>query len=455
MFKFNTSIFKAYDIRGIYQQDIDADLAFKIGQAFAVFMKTDAGKENLNLAVARDMRLSSPILYDKVIEGITAQGVDVTEFGLASTPTFYFGVGKLNLDGGIQVSASHNPSEYNGFKLVRRQAIPVSGDTGIMQIRDLVISDQFTPAANHGSVAQYKNLLDDHVAYDLESVDVSRIKPLKVVVDAANAMGGPMFEKLFAKLPCELLKLNFDLDGTFPAHEADPLKDANNRQLQQKVLAMGADLGIALDGDADRIFFVTNEGVTVEPAIVRGILSQIFLRDNPGAKICYDIRPGKITPDMIVEAGGTPIVTKVGHSLIKEKAREVGAVFAGESSGHFFVKMPFGFFEAPMICALKFLQEISESGQTFSAYVKPLYRYSHSGEINFEVNDKGMVFQKLRDRYVGNLKYDFDGLSFEWDDWWFNVRPSNTENKVRLNLEAVSSEIMNEKVKEVSDLIQG
>ncbi|PIR94529.1 phosphomannomutase/phosphoglucomutase [Candidatus Falkowbacteria bacterium CG10_big_fil_rev_8_21_14_0_10_39_11] len=449
----NSSIFKAYDIRGIYEQDIDADLAFRIGQAFAVFMKTDAQKEDLNLAVARDMRLSSQILYDKVVAGIVSQGVNVTKLGMISTPTFYYGVGKLALDGGIQVSASHNPAEYNGFKLVREKAIPVSGETGIMDIRDLVIANQFQTSPNAGIVSEYQNLIDEHVDFALEHVDLDKIKSLKIVVDVANAMGGPMFEKLFAKLPCELLRLNFELDGTFPSHEADPLKDENNAQLHKKVLAMQADMGIALDGDADRIFFVTNEGVTVEPAIIRGILSQIFLRENPGAKICYDVRPGKITPDMIEEAGGVPIVTKVGHSLIKEKAREVGAVFAGESSGHFFAKLPFGFFEVPMICALKVIQELSESGKTFSDFVKPLYRYSHSGERNFEVDDKGAVFEKLRNRYGGNLQYDFDGLSFTWDDWWFNVRPSNTENKVRLNLEAVNDELMNEKVKEVSDLI--
>jgi len=268
-------------------------------------------------------------------------------------------------------------------------------------------------------------------------------------------MGGPLFEALFKHLPCELIHLNAELDGTFPAHEADPLKDENNKQLQEKVLSEQADLGIAFDGDADRIFFVTNEGVTVEPAIIRGILSMLFLRKNPGAKICYDVRPGKITSDMIEENGGVPIVTKVGHSLIKEKAREVGAVFAGESSGHFFVKTEFGIFEMPMICAMMLMQELSENDKTFSEYVKPLYRYSHSGEINFEVEDKDAVFVRLRQKYAENLKYDFDGLSFEWPDWWFNVRPSNTENKVRLNLEAVSDEIMGQKLEEVKKVIVG
>jgi len=264
-----------------------------------------------------------------------------------------------------------------------------------------------------------------------------------------------MFKKFFDKLPCELIHINAELDGTFPAHEADPLKDENNKQLQDKVLETGADLGIALDGDADRIFFIDNEGKTIEQSIVRGILAKLFLVKNPGATICYDIRPGKITEDMILENGGKPVVTKVGHSLIKEKAREVGAVFAGESSGHFFVKLPFGIFETPMIVSLFLLQELSEAGKTVSEYIKPLQRYFHSGEINFSVEDKDAVFNKLKEIYKENLKYDFDGVTFEWEDFWFNVRASNTESKMRLNLEARTKEIMEEKRGEISLVING
>ncbi|MBT4722769.1 phosphomannomutase/phosphoglucomutase, partial [Candidatus Falkowbacteria bacterium] len=264
----------------------------------------------------------------------------------------------------------------------------------------------------------------------------------------------PMFEKLFAKLPCELIHINANLDGTFPAHEADPLKEENNKQLQDRVIKEKADLGIALDGDGDRLFLIDNEGKIVDPAIVRGILAKVFLAKNSGAKVCYDIRPGKITEDMIREYGGEPIVTRVGHSLIKEKAREVDAVFAGESSGHFFLKLPFGFFEVPMIVTLKILEELSVSGKTFTDYIKPLQKYFHSGELNFEVDDKQVVFDRLKEKYSDNLQYDFDGMSFEFDDFWFNVRPSNTENKVRLNLEAKTEEIMIKKKNEVSLIIK-
>lgn len=450
----DTSIFKAYDIRGVYPEQLDESLAYKMGQALAEMIKKEEKKEELTIVVGRDMRLSSDSLTNKVMAGIVDQGVNVVDIGLVSTPTFYFAVAKNGYDAGIQVSASHNPQQYNGFKMVRKNAIPISGDTGIMDLRDAVVKNEFPLIEKKGVITKRDKAIEEHVDYALDYLDVTKIKPLKVVVDSSNAMGGPMFEALFEKLPCELIKVNFELDGTFPNHEADPLKDENNEQLRKKMLEVGADLGIALDGDADRIFFLDDTRKTVEPAIIRGILSQVFLRDKPGSKICYDIRPGRITIDMIEEAGGEPIVTRVGHSLIKEKAREVGAVFAGESSGHFFLKLPFGIFETPMIMALVILQELSEANKTFSEFVKPLYRYAHSGEINSEVTDKQDVFDRLKEKYGANLKYDFDGMSFEWEDWWFNVRPSNTENKVRLNLESKTREIMEEKTKEVLSIIR-
>jgi len=451
----NQNIFKAYDIRALYPEELDEDLAYKIGRAYAELIKKEVKKERITVAVGQDMRISSPNLTEAVIRGITDQGVNVADIGLASTPTFYFGVGYYGYDGGLQVSASHNPGKYNGFKITRAAAAPISGETGIMEIRDAVIQNVIPAKAGiQGSIKKREGVLAEQIKFALTQADVKKIKPFKVVIDTANGMGGPLAEELFKHLPCELVKMYFELDGNFPNHEADPLKDENNRELQKKILETGADLGIALDGDADRIFFVDNTGKTVEPAIVRGILAKIFLRDNPGAKICYDIRPGKITVDMIEEGGGIPIVTKVGHSLIKEKMREVDSVFAGESSGHFFVKMPHGTFEAPEIIILKILQELSESGKVFSEYIAPLQKYWHSGEINFAVSDKEAVFEKLKEKYGANLQYDFDGLSFQWPEWWFNVRASNTENKMRLNLEAVSEKIMKEKTKEVSDIIK-
>lgn len=452
---FPSHIFKAYDIRGTYPDEITETLAYTIGQAYAEFMKTELKKSAPTLVVCQDMRASSPLLKAQVVRGLTAQGVNVVDIGLASTPTFYFGVAFYGYDGGIQITASHNPAKFNGFKMVRARAIPISGDTGIMTIRDMAERGVFPSGAQTGMVTARTGVLEEQIAYALQQVDPAGIKPYTVVVDAANAMGAPLVTELFKHLPCTLVPLYFDLDGNFPNHEADPLKDENNRFLQEKVLTTHADLGIAFDGDADRIFFVDNTGKTINPAIVRGILAKIYLREYPGAPICYDIRPGKITVDMITEAGGVPVVTKVGHSLIKEKAREVGAVFAGESSGHFFVQAPHGFFEMPEIVILKILEELSASGRTAREYVAPLERYAHSGEINFSVPDKQAVFARLRARYGDHLTYDFDGFTFTYDDWWFNVRASNTENKVRLNLEGTAKDIVLEKTKEVSACIEG
>lgn len=455
MIEINDNIFKAYDIRGVYGRDFDEQLAYRLGRAFAELLKSETGRETVNLGVSQDMRLSSPILYENLIKGILEQGVNVMEFGLVATPTFYFGVAKNRLDGGIQVSASHNPPEYNGFKLVRDSAMAVSSETGIMTLKQAVKQNEFPSVSVKGHlIGKVENLLDEQVVFAIRQGDVTKIKPFKIVVDSANAVGGPMIKALFDRLPVKVEYLNFELDGSFPAHEADPLKDKNNQQLQNKVLESGADLGVALDGDGDRIFFIDNQGRTVEPAIVRGILAKIFLQENPGATICYDIRPGKITEDMIVENGGKPVVTRVGHSLIKEKAREVNAIFAGESSGHYFVKLPFGFFEEPLIVVSKFLIELSIAELSLSEYIKPLQRYFHSGEINFGVNDKQAVFNAIKEKYGDHLQYDFDGLSFVWEDWWFNVRASNTENVVRLNLESVAQSLTQEKVAEITELIK-
>ena len=454
MIEINDKIFKAYDIRGVYGEDFDDELAYRLGRSFAELLKSETGRETVNLGVARDMRLSSENLYQRLIDGILEQGVNVIEFGLLSTPTFYFGVAKNRLDGGIQVSASHNPPQYNGFKLVRAGANSVSSETGIMTLKQAVEKNEFPFVANKGYRAgKMDNLIDEQVDFALQNVNFRKIKPYKIIVDSANAMGGPLIKALFDRLPVEVEYLNFELDGSFPAHEADPLKDKNNKQLQQKVIESGADFGVALDGDGDRIFFIDNQGKTVEPAIVRGILAKIFLQENPGATICYDIRPGKITEDMILQYGGKPVVTRVGHSLIKEKAREVGAVFAGESSGHYFVKTPFGFFEEPLTVVIKFLLELSASNLSLSAYIKPLQRYFHSGEINFGVKDKQLVFNTLKEKYGDHLQYDFDGLSFTFDDWWFNVRASNTEDVMRLNLEAKNQVILDEKIEEIQQLM--
>lgn len=449
------SIFKAYDIRGIYPTELNEKTAYNVGRAFAELLrKENPQAKKLTVVLGSDMRLSGPALTAEILRGLIEGGLAVVDVGLVSTPTFYFSVAYFSYDGGIMVSASHNPKEYNGFKLVRRRAMPIGRGTGMETLEQLATSGTFSKPEKTGSVTEKKNVLAAQVKNDLKYGNVKKIKSLKIVADAANAMGALYLDALFKKLPCELVKMNFELDGTFPAHEADPLKEENLKDLSARVVAEKADLGIATDGDGDRIFFVDNEGSPVEPAIIRGILAKIFLADNPGAKIAYDIRPGRITRDMIEQYGGTPIVTKVGHSLIKDQAIREGAYFAGESSGHFFLNMEHGCYEVPMIVTLKLLQEFSESGKTVADYVRPLKKYFHSGEINSKVRDVKEVIEAVASKYQDGTIDRLDGVSIEYHDFWFNVRGSNTEPVIRLNLEARTKELMHKKRDEVLSLIR-
>lgn len=453
----NPNIFKAYDIRGIYGQDLDEKTAYLLGQVYVQLRKYDGKTDKMNIVVAGDMRLSTPLLKESLIKGIISAGADVIDIGIASTPTFYFAVAYFNYDGGIIVSASHNPKEWNGFKIVREKAVPVSGETGIYRLRELALSDssvsQEVELLKIGKIIKNDTVLKNQIEHDLQFADLNKIKPLKIVADTANGMGAQYIAALFKHLSCELIEMNFELDGTFPAHEADPLKEKNMEELKKKIIEIKADLGIAIDGDGDRIFFVDDQGKTISQSIIRGILSKIFLREKPGSKICYDIRPGRITRDMIEENGGIPIVTRVGHSLIKEQALKEGAYFAGESSGHFFLNMDIGCFEVPTIIILKLLREFSENGQPVSEYIKPYQKYFHSGEINSVVKDKEKIFQAILDKYADAQINKLDGITVEYPDFWFNVRDSNTEPKLRLNLEAVNRKKMEEKRDEVLNII--
>ncbi|MBT3464425.1 phosphomannomutase/phosphoglucomutase [archaeon] len=448
------AIFKAYDIRGIYPDQLDEETVFRIGRAYCEILKEEIG-HSPTIVVGRDMRLSSPQLSQKIMEGITIQGGNVIYIDLASTPTFYFATSVYEADGGMQISASHNPKEYNGVKIVKKNAFPVGYDTGINEIEKRVLKNEFIESDIKGNIEKREGILDKEVDFSLAFGDISKIKPLKVVADPANSMGSPFLKKLFDKLPCELIEMNFELDGTFPAHQADPFQEKNIIDLGKKIVETGADIGIATDGDGDRIFFLDNKGKLAEPAIIRGLTAKNVLKKHPGATICYDIRPGKITRDMILENGGKPIVTKVGHSLIKAKGIEVGAEYAGESSGHFFIKTKYGFFETPMIVALIILDELSTSGKSFSELLEPLRKYSHSGEINSKVENKEATMKKLSEIYSNAKDISWlDGITIEFDNWWFNVRPSNTEPLLRLNLEADTKELMEEKRDEILNIIR-
>ena len=457
MLTINPKIFKAYDIRGIYGQDFDNSLAYLLGLAFVRLRQEDgdnSSNEKITIAVGCDMRLSSPDLKAELIRGLLDGGVNVVDLGTVSTPTLYFAVGKYNYHGGIIVSASHNPKEWNGFKLVRKKGVPVSGETGIERLRDIIINEKLIEAEVRGEKTNLLNVLEEEINFSIAQVDINKIGKLKVVADAANSMGALYLKKLFSQLPsCTLIPLNFDLDGSFPAHEADPLKEENLEQLQAAIISQGADLGIATDGDGDRMFFVDNQGKVMNPAVIRGLLAKLFLQEKPGAKIGYDVRPGKITADLISENGGIPVVTRVGHSLIKEQMIAENIYFAGESSGHFYLNSEMGCFEYPNIMILKLLTEFSQSGKTTSEYLNKYNKYFLSGEINREVADKEAVFKKIAETYSDASINWLDGVSVTYPNYWFNVRGSNTEEKVRLNLEAVTEDLMKSKTEEVLKII--
>lgn len=445
----NPSIFKAYDIRGVYKKDLDEKTAYSLGLAYVKLRKEDLksnGQEKkLKIVISCDARLSSPSLKKSLINGLLDGGADVIDIGINATPTFYFAVAKYKYDGGIMVSASHNPKEWNGFKLTREKAIPVSGDSGISFLKEKIINNELEKAKKRGNLKIKKGVLKDQIKHDLKYAKIKKIKPFKIVIDPANAVGALFLDELFKHLPTQLIKINFKLDGNFPAHEADPIKKENLKQLQLEVLKQKADLGISTDGDGDRIFFINNKGKLIDQSIIRGLLAKLFLEEKPKSKIGFDIRPGKITEDLILENGGEPIKTKVGHSLIKEQMLKENIYFSGESSGHFFLNMPIACFEVPNIVILKLLEEFSKHELTISEQTKQYHKYFHSGEINKEVKDKNKVFKNLEKKYKNGKIDKLDGLSVSFKDFWFNVRASNTENKIRLNLEAINKKILKEK----------
>lgn len=456
MLTINPEVFKAYDIRGIYGQDFDGELAYRLGLAFVELRREDGdldANKKMQVAVAADMRLSSPSLKEALVNGLLDAGADVIDLGLAATPTFYFAVGKYNYDGGIMVSASHNPKEWNGFKVVRKKGAPVSGETGITTLKEKIIANNFPLASQRGNLTVRNNILDDELEYTWSLVNKSSLRNFKIVADTANGMGALYLEKLFQDLPGEKILLNFSLDGTFPAHEADPLKEENLAELQKTVIERGADLGIATDGDGDRVFFVDNEGKIINQAIIRGLLAKAFLEITPGSKIGYDVRPGQITADLILENGGEPIITRVGHSLIKEQMIKENIFFAGESSGHFYFNSQLGCFEFPSLMILKLLEIFSSSSKLIHEQIKPHQKYFLSGEINRQVADKEAVFGRLKEKYFDGKINNLDGITITYPDFWFNVRGSNTEAKIRLNLEATSQKIMEQKRDEILKLI--
>jgi phosphomannomutase len=447
----NRSIFKAYDVRGLYPSEIDEEAARLIGRGFVAYLGAT------RIAVSRDMRLSSPSLAAAFIEGATEQGADVVDYGMMGTDMMYFAVARDGHDGGVQITASHNPKEYNGIKMVRKEAFPLSGDAGIGDIRDMIDSGRLPPpAARRGSVTT-TDVVQDYVAKVLSFIDVPKIKPFNVVLDAGNGMAGMVAPKLFEHLPCKTTRLCFDVDGTFPNHEANPLIEENRQDIVARVVADKADIGIAWDGDADRCFFIDGSGEFIAGDFITALLAEAFLLKHPGAKIVYDVRASYAVKDTAAKYGGTALMNRVGHAFFKQRMREEGAIFGGEVTGHYYFRDYF-FADNGFIPALLILELMSIKGQTLRELLEPLRaKYFISGEINTKLKDMSLIPAKLdmlSAKYSDGRVYALDGISAEYDDWHFNVRASNTEPMLRLNLEATTPEMMEKKRDEVLALIR-
>jgi phosphomannomutase len=440
-------VFKAYDVRGIYPDELDEEGAYAIGRAYVEQF------EPKGIAVGLDMRLSSPTMASAAIRGACEAGADVIDLGMVGTEMLYFAVGELALDGGIEVTASHNPKEYTGMKIVRRGALPVGGDSGLLEIRDRALAG-FGESERRGEVSHH-DIWPAYVKRVLSFIDVSAVKPLRVVIDAANGMAGVMLPPVLERLPIDAVPYFFEPDGSFPNHEPNPLLPENREFIVAKTREEGADLGVAFDGDADRCFFVDDTGEFVPGDFVTTLLAESVLQKQPGAKVIYDLRASWAVPETVERAGGVPLINRVGHAFIKQRMREEGATFGGEVSGHYYFR-DFSQADSGVVPFLLMLEIVSRSGQKLSELLRPLReRYFITGELNTPVPDVAVKLQELKERFgpEGTVSH-LDGISVEAGDWHMNVRPSNTEPLLRLNLEARSQELMERKRDEVLAVIR-
>lgn len=436
-------IFKAYDVRGLAPEQLDATLSRQIGAAFGRFVADTEDAEAI--ALGHDMRPTSPEFSAAFAEGVMSQGVDVIDIGLASTDMMYFASGSMDLPGAV-FTASHNPAGYNGIKMCRRGAKPLGGDTGLDTIKE-ASRTLLDPAESTGT-SRSVDLLNDFADHVLSFIDVSSLRPLKVVADTANGMGGLVVPAVFDKLPFDIEIMYPELDGTFPNHPADPLNEENLADLKARVLEVGADIGLAFDGDADRVFLVDANAAGVSGSLTTALVAEQVLENEPGATVLYNLICSKVVPEIIAENGGTSVRTRVGHSFIKAVMADTGAAFGGEHSGHYYFRDNYRA-DSGLIAAVVILSAMSTADKALHEIVEPLRRYRASGEINTKVDDTSVVIDKVAAAYSDFEQDRFDGLTVDCGDWWFNLRPSNTEPLLRLNLEAADDEAVAQRVEEV------
>ncbi|OGE77950.1 MAG: hypothetical protein A2751_02815 [Candidatus Doudnabacteria bacterium RIFCSPHIGHO2_01_FULL_46_14] len=452
-----SNIFHAYDIRGVYPEEINPEIAYRLGWAFAKYLSAQGGSASggkttlpFEVVVGMDMRGSSPFLAREVIRGLNEQGIDVVEIGRVPTPAFYYAVAFREFAAGLMITASHNPKQYNGVKFCGTKAAAIGLGSGLEKIQAYFeSSDEAKRILPRGKMRSLEGINAAYVNQDLSFLNPAKIKKLKIAADPANTMGSLELEELFKRIDCEPIKINWDLNGNMPVHEANPIKPETLRQLQEIIKNEKADFGIATDGDGDRIAFLDEKADIIPSAIVLGLVAQALLKKNPGARIGYDLRSSKITSEMIVEAGGEPVETMVGHSLIKKLMVEKDVMFAGELSSHYYFRENFNY-ESPIFVTAVLLLIRSEIDKPFSEIWRPYNKYFHSGELNFEVADKQAAMDRLEKKYADGKISKLDGLKIGYKDWWFNVRLSNTEPYLRLNLEAETEQEMKQKIAEVS-----
>jgi len=448
----NPAVFKAYDVRGIYPTEVTADLFHQLGRAFVAYLGPG------RYAVSRDMRISSPELAAAFIDGARLQGGHIVDYGLMGTDLMYYAVAADGLDGGAQITASHNPGEYNGCKMVKREAFPLSGEAGIKEMKEMILAGTLpAPPATAGTLEE-RDVMDRYTEHVMGFIDASIIKPFNVVLDAGSGIAGLVAPLLFDRLPCKTTRLCFEVDGTFPNHEANPLIEENRLDITAKVIELGADAGIAWDGDADRCFFLDGSGEFIAGDFITALLAESFLMKHPGSTVIYDVRASYAVKDIVAQYGGRALMNRVGHAFIKARMREEDAIFGGEVTGHYYFRDNF-YADNGFIPALLILELMSKKGLSLRDLLKPLReRYFISGEINTKVPSMDVVPQKiaaLRTEYAHGHVYELDGISVEFDDWHFNVRASNTEPLLRLNLEATTPEIMEKRRDEVLAIVRG
>src|SRR5918998_5014452 len=434
------SIFKAYDIRGVYPESLDEGVATDIGRAFVKHLDLSGSR----VVVARDMRISGEALEKAFIQGVTQAGADVLDLGLVSTDALYFAVGHLEEPGGVMITASHNPKDYNGFKLCREDAIALSGEQGIGQIRDLISSGKLPETADYVGSVEESDIAEDYAKHCLSFIQTENLRPLKIVIDAGNGMAGKMVPPIFEHLPFEYVPMYFDLDGSFPNHPPNPIEPENVRELQERVVAEGADFGVAFDGDADRCFIIDENGTTISGDLAAALIAKNVLEKEPGATILCSAVCSKAFPELVEGEGGRAIRTKAGHSIIKPQMRENDAAFGGEHSGHFYFRDNY-FADSGIIAMLTVAELVARQDGPLSDLLAPIDPYVRSGEINSEVEDQEATLKRVEEHYAqrGDPKIDhLDGLTVDYGDWWFNLRPSNTEPLLRLNVEASDRETM-------------